>query len=270
MQCAGTSLQDEAVTIIPCTEDSASRSSGISPNALYDKLIYTAGDFAQYTGEKKAEDYFNAYMQQLKGWYESPYSHPKVKAVYQYLQKKQLIGDLVQEHLLFTDEKGQLTQQWEGDKKVKPAKTTDTFVTFSGGGVGENTTACNEDKALFAAYEAYYAQREQKMKLCYVQGKMLPVTEKHPAKLRRLGDSAKLISANDTAGFTYRGRYTAPEQAVTISYESSQKAHSALRWLINRQGWYNGDQVVVAWTVNGIQPPQVQADTDILTQAQRG
>lgn len=258
--------EDNAVTIIPCTEDSASRSSGISPNALYDKLIYIAGDFAQYTGEEKAENYFDAYMQQLKGWCESPYSHTKAKVVYQYLQKKQLIGDLVRAQLLFADENGRLTQQWEGDKKVKPAQTTDTFVRFQVEVIGENTIACNEDKALFAAYEAYYAQREQEMKLCYVQGKMLPATEKHPAKLRWPGDSAKLISANDKAGFTYRGRYTAPEEAVTIGYESSQKAHSALRWLINRQGWRNGDQVVVAWTVNGMQPPQVQVDTDVLTQ----
>lgn len=259
-------MPDEAVTILPCTEDSASRGAGISPNALYDKLIYIAGDFAKYTGQEKAENYFEAYMQQLKDWCESPYSHIKVKAVYQYLQKKRLIKDLVQEHLLFTDEKGRLTQQWNGDKKVKPTKITETFVRFQVEVMGENTIACNEDKALFTAYETYYAQQKREEKLCYVQGVMLPAAEKHPAKLRWPGDSAKLISANDKAGFTYRGRYTAPEQAVTIGYESSQKAHNALRWLINRQGWRNGDQIVVAWTINGMQPPQVQADTDVLTQ----
>ena len=35
---------EEAETIIPVTEDSACRSSGIAPHMLHDKLIYVAGD----------------------------------------------------------------------------------------------------------------------------------------------------------------------------------------------------------------------------------
>jgi CRISPR-associated protein Csd1 len=36
-----------------------------------------------------------------------------------------------------------------------------------------------------------------------------------------------------------------------VGYAVSQKAHSALRWLIERQGYNNGDQVFVAWAVGG-------------------
>ena len=35
---------DDAKTIIPVTEDSSSRSSGIAPHPLCDKLIYISGD----------------------------------------------------------------------------------------------------------------------------------------------------------------------------------------------------------------------------------
>ena len=43
--------------------------------------------------------------------------------------------------------------------------------------------------------------------------------------------NAKLISANDTSNFTFRGRFTDDSQAATVSYEASQKAHNALQWL---------------------------------------
>ena len=39
-----------AVTIIPVTEDSATRSSGVAPHPLCDKLCYIAGDYTVYTG----------------------------------------------------------------------------------------------------------------------------------------------------------------------------------------------------------------------------
>ncbi|MDE6983873.1 MAG: type I-C CRISPR-associated protein Cas8c/Csd1, partial [Lachnospiraceae bacterium] len=63
----------DAVTIIPVTEDSAARSSGIAPHPLCDKLCYIAGDYTAFTGDDK-ENYYEAYMQQLKAWAESEYT----------------------------------------------------------------------------------------------------------------------------------------------------------------------------------------------------
>ncbi len=40
----------------------------------------------------------------------------------------------------------------------------------------------------------------------------------------------------------------------------SQKAHSALRWLISRQGYRSGDQAIVAWATSGKQIPNPLAD----------
>ena len=61
------------VTIIPVTEDSAARSSGIAPHPLCDKLCYIAGDYTRHTGEDK-EKYFEAYLEQLRDWAESELS----------------------------------------------------------------------------------------------------------------------------------------------------------------------------------------------------
>ena len=35
-------------TVIPCTERSAARANGVIPMPLFDKLLYIAGDYAQY------------------------------------------------------------------------------------------------------------------------------------------------------------------------------------------------------------------------------
>jgi CRISPR-associated protein Csd1 len=43
---------------------------------------------------------------------------------------------------------------------------------------------------------------------------------------------------------------------------ASQKAHNALRWLIARQGYPNGDQRIVAWAVSGKPVPKVIAASD--------
>lgn len=83
--------------------------------------------------------------------------------------------------------------------------------------------------------------------LCYVTGNETFVTDKHPAKIRHTADKSKLISANDSSGCAFRGRFSSSEQAASVSYESSQKAHSALRWLLKHQGFHIEDLYIVAF-----------------------
>ncbi len=91
--------------------------------------------------------------------------------------------------------------------------------------------------------------------------------------IRSDNDGAKLVSSNDTSGFTYRGRFTDEYQVCGVDVVVAQKAHSALRWLISRQGkvFYvkNGKQyepklAVVAWAVSGADVPNPLADSDDL------
>lgn len=73
--------------------------------------------------------------------------------------------------------------------------------------------------------------------------------------MRNDGDKAKLISSNDTSGFTFRGRFEDANQACGVGFDVTQKVHSALRWLISRQGYRsrNGDQAIVAWATSGVE-----------------
>lgn len=220
-----------AVTMIPVTEDSAARSSGIAPHPLCDKLCYIAGDYTAYTDDNK-EKYYEAYMEQLAEWAESEYTHRMVQAVYKYLKKKSLIRDLVSCNTLELDDEGRLTDSF----KIQGLGQTGAnvrFVIF-----GSNLMEVWKSPELYNRYDAFYRQKAGEKRLCYVSGKMEACSDKHPSKIRNSADKAKLISGNDESGFTYRGRFTSKEQAVSVGYEVSQKAHNVLRWLIQKQGYW--------------------------------
>ena len=92
----------------------------------------------------------------------------------------------------------------------------------------------------------------------------LCVSTKPSSKIRHTGDKAKLISGNDSSGYTYRGRFHFSSQAIGVSYESSQKAHNMLKWLVSRHGFRNDSQVFVAWGTR-LQPlPNLASDSESL------
>ena len=102
----------------------------------------------------------------------------------------------------------------------------------------------------------------QMLSVCMSSGITGRIARLHPKSIRNSRDQAKLISSNDTEGYTFTGRFLDAEQAASLGYIASQKAHSALRWLIARQGYPNGDQAIVAWAVSGKPIPRVVADSE--------
>jgi CRISPR-associated protein Csd1 len=225
-------LKSNATTVIPVTEDSAARSSGITPMPLADKLVYIAGDYGNYVEGKRADntEYFGAYMKQLSDWCESDYSNTVIKAIYTYLSKKELMKDLIGKGVLELDEKnGRLK-----DKKIGTVTQEDYFVRFIISGK-DGLCFTWKDTALQNCFIKYYENSLGSTGLCYAGGTTGSLTYKHPAKVRNGGDKSKLISANDTSNFTYRGRFSNKEEAVSVSYEYSQKIHNALKWLIDRE-----------------------------------
>lgn len=246
----------DAVTIIPVTEDSVARSSGIAPHPLCDKLCYIAGDYTLYTGDNK-EKYYEAYIEQLRDWAESEYTHPLIEAVYRYLNKKTLIQDLVMSKVLDLDDEGRLTDAG----KIQGLGQTGANVRFRVFGDSMPQEVW-KNQELYKNYNEFYRHKANEKKLCYATGEIESCSDKHPSKIRNSGDKAKLISGNDESGFTYRGRFTSKEQAVTVGYDTSQKAHNALRWLIQKQGYTRDESAIVCWMVNrDIQVPDLMKDS---------
>ena len=277
--------KNDAATIIPCTEASGSRA-GKKPEChpLCDQLQYVAGDFVKYGGTVTSgfvndpEEPYRNYMKILTDWCEPKFAHPKAQAVLKYVKKKNLIKDLITHQILFVGEDGQFLVKRE-KKRQKNASDIfsvvvsqeDSFIRWEVEVPGELETKVWKDKTLWDSWIQYYFSTKKKESLCYVKGGNDFLSLQHPKYIRVKGDGAKLISSNDTSGFTFRGRFLTAEQACGVGLDVSQKAHNALMWLISRQGkvfFVKGDRgrkepglSVVAWATSGKTIPRVTDDS---------
>lgn len=256
----------QGVTLIPCTEASGGRS-GKKPvnHPLHDKLQYLAKDFTLLGGEvtigfaKDPAEPFRDYLKSLSDWLAAD-PHPKLQAVLAYVEGGHVVADLIQAGILPVGDDGKLLKEWRADKASAPAifkvlapqqSPDDAFVRWRVEVGDDPNSAPWTDEALISSWIAHYQRTQEKMGFCMATGQQAALAVQHPAKLRHGGDKAKLISANDSSGYTYRGRFISDEEALGVGFVATQKAHNALRWLIERQGYRNGDQVFVAWEPTG-------------------
>ncbi|MDO9161619.1 MAG: type I-C CRISPR-associated protein Cas8c/Csd1 [Methylococcaceae bacterium] len=264
------SVLEKTQIILPATESSASRSSGEAPHPLADKLQYVAKDYEDFGGKKKA--YFEGYKRQLQAWCESEHAHEKVRAIYHYIEKGTVIRDLLANNIVFVDSDNILLTQWNSDNgetpplfKVLPKEKGmldqgSALVCWTVEKPSDPSADTWKDGSIQASWIAYDTLDGSNKGLCYITGQEQTLSTNHPAKIRHSGDKAKLISSNDTSGYTYRGRFLDDGQASAIGFDVSQKAHNGLRWLISRQGFRNGDQAYVSWAVSGNSIPEPLKD----------
>ena len=97
------------------------------------------------------------------------------------------------------------------------------------------------------SYIKYVRSQEKEKGLCYLTGNTEAISYLHSKKIRNEGDGAKLISANDSQNFTYRGRFAEKEEAFAVGNETSQKIHNALKWIIRKQGTFFDTLAIVTW-----------------------
>lgn len=230
----------EATTIIPVTEQSAGRTGDTCcAHPLCDQLRFFS---PRYPAK------YEAYLTQLHRWEGSPYSHPKLSAIAGYVEKGSILEDMSRLGLISLDEKGMPTKE-----KLLVRWRVEA-------GTEGNVAACWQDRTLFQAFIDYYAAGQKSDPVyCMVSGKNALPANQHPKKIINICANAKLISANDTSGFTYRGRFQTDAQAMTMSYEASQKIHSALHWLSANQGVAIGGRTFLCWNPQGIEIPKPQA-----------
>ncbi len=225
---------------IPCTEKSAGRSgTNPVPHPLFDKLLYLAGNAdARGINNQKAHE---TYMHNLKDWCESSYGNRYVKTIYAYLEKNTLLWDLEGAGILdFTEEK-ELKKRLNEVVRIGIRRDFQTDLEL---------WRENEIREDFCRY---LGNGQENRSFCYISGKEGTISENHPKSIWNLKANAKLISANEKAnrGLVYSGRFETANQAVQVSYETSQKVHNALKWLIQKQGKMIGDKLLVAWGMDG-------------------
>lgn len=241
-------LASEELTLIPVTEESAKRSgTAIYPHPLCDNLAYVAGDLEAYGGRvkhdsKTGKSTYDVYIERLGAWADWHGAHAKVKAIHAYLSKVCLIEDLCKAGALALNKNGEL-----GNVNGKLVR----FIV-----VGDAVESCTwKDESLIQNWLDFNDETvEHQVRLDFLTGRFTPVMESHPRGIlpaKFLG--AKIISANDDTNYTYRGRFRVSEQAANLGCESSQKIHSALRWLRTNQGVRistDGSCYYVYWSPN--------------------
>lgn len=218
--------------IIPVTEESAGRTVKAA------ELPHPLCDYLRYLLPQNQVEYQH-YISQLSDWTSSPFTHPKLHAVLHYVQGGTILADLSQAGIA-AEEKAMVC--WEVN------------------GLGEKLNGpCWTDRTLMNVFTDYIAAKQANTSpvFCMVSGEMEVPAGQHPKGVIPINGNAKLISANDSSGFTYRGRFDEAEQAATVSYTASQKAHNALRWLVANQSVPFSGRTFLCWNPQGIQVPKV-------------
>jgi CRISPR-associated protein Csd1 len=262
----------QGTTLIPCTESSAGRAGSKPVNhPLCDKLQYVSKDFLAFGGEvtsgfaKEPEVPHQDYLVGLSAWAASEWSHPKLTAILHYVEKGSVVEDLVTAGILQLGKDGKLLKSWSDETNPAPAifkviqntqAPEDAFVRWRVESAPDDPlTATWQDQALIESWIEYYQHTQALFGICMVTGQESALAIQHPAKLRHAGDKAKLISANDNSGYTFRGKFIEAEEVISVGFDVTQKAHNALRWLLANQGYRKGDQAIVSWAVSGVLLP---------------
>jgi len=256
--------RNEMTTIIPATEESASKSGGTpASHPFVEELRYVAKDFIDCGGKvpkayqekenggKKKRDtreIHEQYRSLLSDWCNSQFSHPKANAVLKYIEKGTLVKDLAWYGILYLGADGKFLAK----KDVK--RTKDTQDIFAVPGITDQEDAVVRwrveiddgkemdtwrDKTLWQSWQDYYlsTRKSESGAFCYLTGEEVILTDRHPKYIRRKGDNPKLISSNDKEMINYYGRLgESADAACLVGLETSQKAHNALTWLVDRQG----------------------------------
>ncbi len=281
------SVVAKETTFIPATEDSAGRTSSPVAHGLIDKLEYIAPENGLADAEasqkpakrpkKKndAESKHNLYINQLRRWVASE-PEPHVEAVLRYVEGGTILADLQQNQILHVDTEGRLLTQWE-NPGTSPALFK--LLTATAGERDQRSAVVRwivelrdpqgsaqlwRNPQVHGSWQRFVAKQAKPTSFCMVTGDTLAPATNHPKRLRHAADGAKLISSNDSNGYTFRGRFDKPTEAYGVGSLTTQKAHNALRWLISRQGYKNGDQAIVAWAVSGEAIPALVAGSDEL------
>lgn len=275
--------------VIPATNASANRTSKPIAHPLADKLQYVGKDFFAYSDNKK--DLYPLYEEVLSTWCESQYAHPKAQAVLTYTQKGTLVKDLLNSGILIAvpDDASKLAypeQAGDYPDSILSSINKNKGVFDQGSAfIAWRVTPTNlddqqddwgkvetwRDESLFEAWQQFYATLDSVDGFCYITGKDSPLASKHPNRILRSATNAKLISANDLSSFTFLGRFTDNDKSIktsglqgaNISAVVTEKAHSALSWLLARQGREEAGQAVVAWAISGkttVQPIEDATD----------
>lgn len=246
------SRNDKNTILIPSSPEAAGRTGPPTPYPLYDELRYMAGDLSEMLGEP-FEKYFESYIENLRKWADDEDAPEILGLVLAYLERKTLASDLKNAGFITDKELSSDNARGKLFKGMVELQIHDRAKL--------DYVGIAELPEVQKSWSDRLVSKMGNVGLCYASGEMTPITDKHP----KLFGNTKLISSKDAQRiFQYKGRFTSAEDACTIGYATSEKAHNTLRWLIGRQGFKEFNLKFVAWSKECYDV--IQPDDDLLDQ----
>lgn len=245
-------LKSDEIVIFPVTEDSVSRSSGVSPHPLFDNFDYLVKD-----NSKKSLSYLDG----LSGWlnYENI---DFVRIFYNFINRDKAFDEIL--------------IKLYGDYKIKNKKIIEYIDKSSGNGKKSNAdfskiylsykvenydglrdVSITENKTLHKKYIDYVNYMLENDKntpkiTCNISGEKDYLCLKH----KPLIGSAKLISQITANNENFYGRFTDPSQTIKIGKNTSQKIMQMAKSLLdckNTSRWLGGMTYAISWFSDDIQ-----------------
>lgn len=226
-------MPKEQIAIFPVTEDSIIRAGTvIAPHPLCDEFSYLAKEFDPEKNKK--------YENERKDWVSyTEEGHPNqlLKIIDEYLSQGTIFGDCVAS--LFSGMNYEVTKDYAvivspGEKAEKTIKLNKTFVTFEV--ETEMPTQANlsvtTNREIHQNYIDYVREKNasRPQEKCDISGEMTYCVSRH----RGLMGNAKVVSISNH-NETYYGRFDKGEEIVHIGYETSQRIHLMLKYLLENE-----------------------------------
>jgi CRISPR-associated protein Csd1 len=217
--------RSKKLILCPASEEAEARTSKLGEP-------YPLVNYADILSSSLNEYMFNQYVKILEDWGNG---NEKLEALLKYIKNGTILKDLTSKDIqLKQDSKGKYTDR----------------VRFVVNIPDDNCPKLWKDTDILKKWTDYYISKGEG-ELCYVSGNQNSRRmKKHPKKIISKPANAKLISSNENGKITWSGRFTSSSQALSVSYESSQKAHQALRWLIKNAAYERQSQKIIIWKVS--------------------
>lgn len=206
-------LHKREKTLVPVTERSACRTSGLCPHPLCDSMDYYVIQRARAL-----------YLMQLYEWAASEYGNEMLMAVYRYIAGDSLLPDI-------------------SAYGTAPPKGAVLRFSVDGIPLWNNT-------ALINSYIEYTHSRSHSNGVCCISGGSCAVSNMHPKHITDASNSAKLIPLNEHNRLIYSGKFAA-DSVFPIGCTTGFMAHTVLKRLIAECAVRLDEHIFVAWDEYG-------------------
>src|SRR5699024_3132338 len=237
--------------VFPVTEDSVARSgSNPPPHPLVDKM-----DYVVPSKDIKHDNYKKAFLEWVN-FLPDGQNKKYLEIIKEFILQKDMLSKILNK--LFEDNSFSIdgfnieyNDSSEHKTVVRKLDLTKVFLTYSINEFdGPLNVGVTENTELHRSYIEYINTNLKPNGVCDITGEFTYNSSKH----RGLLGNAKLVSVSNNKE-TYRGRFREKSDVFNIGYQTSEKIHLMLKYLLenkNSSKWLGEQQYLINWVSTDI------------------